>query len=70
MLSTIHSCSAILVFLTLLLFTLAADLPAYPLVCTILSAVVFCQRLTVHRPCETHIYRVGADFEIFYRIYN
>ena len=63
--STIHSFSAIVVFLTFLLSTLAADLPAYPLVRTILSAVVFCPRLTVKRPCETHIYRVSAHFEIF-----
>ena len=68
MVSTIHSFSAILVFLALLLSILAADLPAYPLVRTVLSAGVFCQRLTVNRPCATHICRVSADFEIFYRI--
>ncbi len=70
MLSTVHSSSAILVFLTLLLSTLAADLPAYPLVGIILSAVVFRQRLTVNRLCETHIYRVSTDFEMLYRICN
>ena len=70
MVSTIHSFSAVLVFLTLLLSTLAANLPAYPLVSKSLSAVMFYQRLTVNRPCETHIYRVSADFEMFYRICN
>ena len=65
-----HSFSTILVFLTLSLFTRAADLPAYPLVRTVLSARVFCQRLTVNRPCGTHICRVSAILEMLYRMHD
>ena len=70
MVSTIHSFSTILVILTLLLSTRAADLPAYPLVRTVLSASVFCQMLTASRLCATHICPVSADFEIIYKVYD
>lgn len=56
--------SAILVFLTLLQSSLAANLPAYPLVGTPLSTIAFCRRLIVSRQCEIHICRVSVDFEI------
>lgn len=70
MVSTIHYFGAILVFLTLLLSTLAADLPAYPLVCTLFSTVGFCPRLTANRLCGIHISQVSANFKIFYRMCN
>ena len=65
MVSSMHSFSAIFVFLTLLSSSLAANLPAYPLVCKTFSVAVFCRRLTLNRLCEIHIYLVSADFEVF-----
>ena len=68
MVLTVHSLTTILVLFSLFLSTLAADLPAYPLVRTVLSAGVFRQRLTVNTRCGTHICRVSAVLEMLYRI--